>query len=70
MIELLTHTALDGTAHGFFTRQGGVSTDLYESLNVGLGSDDAHSAYWKTATACGNISAQPRWSLLIRRIVQ
>ena len=43
MIEPLTHTALDGTAHGFFTRQGGISTDLYESLNVGLGSDDVHS---------------------------
>jgi YfiH family protein len=36
----LTHSALD-VPHGFFTRQGGVSTGLYESLNVGLGSDDA-----------------------------
>ncbi len=26
--------------HGFLTRQGGVSTGLYASLNVGLGSDD------------------------------
>ena len=43
MIEPLTHTALDGTAHGFFTRQGGVSTGLYESLNTGLGSDDARA---------------------------
>lgn len=43
MIEPLTHTALDGTAHGFFTRQGGVSTGLYESLNTGLGSEDART---------------------------
>jgi len=26
--------------HGFFTRQGGVSTGIYESLNVGVGSKD------------------------------
>ncbi|GGI90352.1 laccase domain protein [Polymorphobacter multimanifer] len=28
------------TPHGFLTRQGGTSTGLYASLNVGLGSDD------------------------------
>ena len=27
--------------HGFFTREGGVSTGLYEGLNVGLGSHDS-----------------------------
>lgn len=27
--------------HGFFTRQGGVSTGLYDSLNTGLGSQDS-----------------------------
>lgn len=36
----LTSPALDGVTHGFFTRQGGVSAGLYDSLNVGLGSDD------------------------------
>ncbi|MBO9425572.1 peptidoglycan editing factor PgeF [Labrenzia sp. R4_1] len=30
----------DGITHGFFTRNGGVSGGLYESLNIGLGSDD------------------------------
>jgi len=30
--------------HGFFTRQGGVSTGIYASLNVGLGSGDAPPA--------------------------
>lgn len=36
----LTSAALGGLKHGFFTRQGGVSGGLYDSLNVGLGSDD------------------------------
>lgn len=30
----------DGVRHGFFTRQGGVSTGLYASLNCGFGSGD------------------------------
>ncbi len=30
----------DGIAHGFYTRQGGVSTGLYGTLNAGLGSKD------------------------------
>jgi len=31
---------LDGARHGFFGRQGGVSTGIYASLNAGTGSDD------------------------------
>lgn len=31
---------LPGVRHGFFTREGGVSTGLYESLNCGPGSGD------------------------------
>jgi len=31
----------DFIRHGFFTRQGGVSSGIYASLNCGLGSDDA-----------------------------
>lgn len=39
----LTHALLAGTSHGFFGRQGGVSTGIYDSLNVGRGSaDTAH----------------------------
>jgi YfiH family protein len=33
-----------GSAHGFFGRQGGVSTGLYESLNCGPGSQDTPQA--------------------------
>lgn len=39
----LTDSALaaaDGVRHAFFTREGGVSTGLYASLNCGFGSDD------------------------------
>jgi hypothetical protein len=31
---------IDRIRHGFFTRQGGVSTGLYAGLNVGYGSND------------------------------
>jgi len=31
---------LPGVRHAFFTRRGGVSTGVYDSLNVGLGSND------------------------------
>jgi len=36
--------ALDGMPHGFFTRQGGVSTGLYATLNGGQGSRDTRDA--------------------------
>ena len=37
----LALSALAGIRHAFFTRQGGVSTGIYASLNGGVGSDDA-----------------------------
>ena len=42
----ITHPLLDksGIRHGFFTRQGGVSTGLYEGLNAGVGSNDDPAA--------------------------
>ncbi|MFN3559639.1 MAG: peptidoglycan editing factor PgeF [Brevundimonas sp.] len=42
----ITHPLLEraGVHHGFFTRQGGVSTGFYEGLNTGVGSDDAPAA--------------------------
>ena len=42
----VTHPLLDraGVRHGFFTRRGGVSTGLYDSLNTGVGSQDDPSA--------------------------
>lgn len=40
----LTADSLDGVAHGFFTRGGGVSGGIYASLNNGLGSADDPAA--------------------------
>ena len=42
----ILHPLLDlpGIQHGFFTRQGGVSGGVYDSLNIGLGSKDAPDA--------------------------
>ncbi len=36
--------AMAGIRHGFFTRQGGVSEGVYDSLNVGYGSGDDRAA--------------------------
>jgi YfiH family protein len=41
MLQAPALSALAGIRHAFFTRQGGVSTGLYESLNGGVGFDDA-----------------------------
>lgn len=44
--EPITHPLLTeaGVRHGFFTRQGGVSTGIYQGLNTGIGSDDDPAA--------------------------
>lgn len=46
LLSPITSPLLDlpGVRHAFFTRQGGVSTGIYESLNVGVGSSDAQAA--------------------------
>lgn len=36
----ITHPLLDGVPHGFFSRQGGVSSGIYAGLNCGAGSND------------------------------
>jgi YfiH family protein len=41
MLTSRTLSALPGIRHAFFTRQGGVSEGIYESLNGGIGSRDA-----------------------------
>lgn len=40
MISASVFSDHDAVRHGFFTRRGGVSDGIYESLNCGLGSDD------------------------------
>lgn len=43
-VRPLRAQALDGIAHGFLGREGGVSTGIHAGLNVGLGSDDDRDA--------------------------
>ena len=43
-VPFLTTPALAGIRHGFLGRQGGVSSGLFASLNVGLGSSDDRAA--------------------------
>jgi YfiH family protein len=41
MLEASSLSSLAGIRHGFFTRDGGVSSGIYASLNGGVGSSDA-----------------------------
>lgn len=43
-VSAATLASLPGIAHGFFTREGGVSSGLYASLNCGVGSGDDRAA--------------------------
>ncbi|NNC71518.1 MAG: peptidoglycan editing factor PgeF [Sphingomonadaceae bacterium] len=42
-IDIIRAKALDPVPHGFLGRKGGASSGLYESLNVGIGTDDVRS---------------------------
>ena len=39
-VEIVRARTLEGVAHGFLGRRGGVSTGIHAGLNVGLGSED------------------------------
>jgi YfiH family protein len=43
-VEVIRSSTLDGVAHGFLGRKGGVSKGIYAGLNVGLGSEDDRPA--------------------------
>ena len=49
-VEVIRARTLDGVAHGFLGRRGGVSTGLYAGLNVGIGSDDDQHAVSENRT--------------------
>ena len=49
-----------GVRHAFFTRQGGVSTGVYDSLNVGVGSkDDPQAVQDNRARAAAEMGVEP-----------
>ncbi|WP_416898162.1 MAG: peptidoglycan editing factor PgeF [Minwuia sp.] len=50
--------ALTGVAHGYYTRQGGISGGIYASLNGGMGSsDDAGNVVENRSRIAGDIGA-------------
>ena len=52
--------AMDGVRHGFFTRQGGVSSGIYASLNCGPGSrDDAANVAENRARVAEILGVEP-----------
>jgi len=60
-LPVVTSKLLDvaGVRHAFFTRNGGVSAGLYETLNVGLGSDDDPDAVLENRRRCaGHFGAE------------
>ncbi len=55
---------LRGLAHGFFTREGGVSTGIYATLNGGQGSgDDARAVAENRARIAAHLGVDPLVSL-------
>jgi YfiH family protein len=53
-------SAVDGVSHGFFTRQGGVSSGIYASLNCGPGSrDNAANVTENRARVAEVLGAEP-----------
>jgi YfiH family protein len=55
---------VEGVSHGFFTRAGGVSRGLYDSLNVGIGSRDDPAAVRENRRRVADAFAVPADSLL------
>jgi polyphenol oxidase len=52
-IDVLSSRTLAGVPHGFLGRRGGVSANLYASLNVGLGSNDERAAVTENRRRAG-----------------
>ncbi|RIA55150.1 peptidoglycan editing factor PgeF [Dichotomicrobium thermohalophilum] len=60
MIEADLLKALPGIRHGFFTREGGVSSGIYASRNCGLGSGDARTAVLENrARTAADLGVEP-----------
>ncbi|MEQ1710448.1 MAG: peptidoglycan editing factor PgeF [Hyphomicrobium sp.] len=51
---------IPGIRHGFFTREGGVSSGIYKSLNCGLGSNDSRDAVMENRARVARHLGAPR----------
>lgn len=59
----------DGVRHGFFSRQGGVSSGIYGSLNCGLGSrDEVESVKQNRARVAESLGVEPHGLLSLYQI--
>jgi YfiH family protein len=59
-------SAIEGISHGFFTRQGGVSSGIYASLNCGPGSgDDGANVQENRARVAEILGAKPSHLLTV-----
>lgn len=72
MLNPLTAKCLSGlpnVQHGFFTREGGVSTGMYAGLNCGFGSNDnAESVRENRARAAAHLNAQTSSVLTVHQV--
>ncbi len=71
MADTLTDSLLadDGIVHGFFTKNGGVSTGLYSSLNCGVGSQDKpENVIENRARVAGAFDRKPENLLTLHQI--
>lgn len=55
---------LPGIAHGFFTRQGGVSEGIHASLNCGLGSEDDRARVMENRRRVAATLGDERWPVV------
>lgn len=60
--------ALDGVAHAFLGRTGGVSSGLFDSLNVGLGSGDDPAAVRENRRRAARALGQPDALATVRQV--
>jgi polyphenol oxidase len=66
LVPMLTSpllASLSGVRHGFFTRRGGISKDLYDSLNVGPGSADDSACVLENRRRAAATFGAPAWAL-------
>jgi len=62
------HTASLAARHGFFTRQGGVSTGLYASLNCSFSSDDPANVRENRARVAATLGVAPGHLLGLKQV--
>jgi YfiH family protein len=67
-LQAASLAAIPGVRHGFFTRQGGVSTGIYASLNCGPGSrDDPANVAENRARVAESLGAEPSRLLTVHQ---